>query len=121
MKLNFNLTLFIIVGLEEFEDKVDKIANGQDDESWIGQLYNQFSTNLGIDGGKIDDEDIGSMDGLEPPIIDEKWGLEDIRKLHEPEGNFNIQFLVPIFNLNSIYRFSNRRTKKSFQKRSGSK
>merc|ERR1711860_454784 len=103
-------------GLEEFEDKVDKIANGQDDESWIGQLYNQFSTNLGIDGGKIDDEDIGSMDGLEPPIIDEKWGLEDIRKLHEPEGNFNIQFLVPIFNLNSIYRFSNRRTKKSFQK-----
>ena len=94
MKLNFNLTLFIIVGLEEFEDKVDKIANGQDDESWIGQLYNQFSTNLGIDGGKIDDEDIGSMDGLEPPIIDEKWGLEDIRKLHEPEGNFNFQLLV---------------------------
>ena len=65
---------------------MDKIANGQDDESWIGQLYNQFSTNLGIDGGKIDDADIGSMDGLEPPAVDEKWGLEDIRKLHEPEG-----------------------------------
>merc|ERR1712045_882141 len=80
-----HLTDFFYSGLEEFEDKVDKIANGQDDESWIGQLYNQFSTNLGIDGGKIDDEDIGSMDGLEPPIIDEKWGLEDLRKLHEPE------------------------------------
>merc|ERR1711976_754236 len=62
---------FLQQGLEEFEDKVDKIANGQDDESWIGQLYNQFSTNLGIDGGKIDDADIGSMDGLEPPAVDE--------------------------------------------------
>ena len=70
---------------------MDKIANGQDDESWIGQLYNQFSTNLGIDGGKIDDADIGSMDGLEPPAVDEKWGLEDIRKLHEPEGKILLQ------------------------------
>ena len=85
---------------------MDKIANGQDDESWIGQLYNQFSTNLGIDGGKIDDEDIGSMDGLEPPIIDEKWGLEDIRKLHEPEGNFSLSVLKTLDYVFSIARFN---------------
>lgn len=72
-------------GLEEFEDKVDKIANGQDDNSWIGQLYQQFSSNFGIDGSKLDDDDIGDKEGLEPPILDETWGLEDIHKLHESE------------------------------------
>ena len=81
-----------ISGLEEFEDKVDKIANGQDDNSWIGQLYQQFSSNIGIDGSKIDDDDIGDKDGLEPPILDETWGLEDIHKLHESEEG-NIDFL----------------------------
>lgn len=69
--------------MEEFEDKVDKIANGQEDDSWIGQLYNQFSSTLGIDGSKIDDSELGSKDGLEPPILDETWGLEDIHKLHD--------------------------------------
>ena len=78
--------------MEEFEDKVDKIANGQDDNSWIGQLYQQFSSNIGIDGSKIDDDDIGDKDGLEPPILDETWGLEDIHKLHESEEG-NIDFL----------------------------
>ena len=82
--------MIYFAGLEEFEDKVDKIASGQDEESWIGQLYNQFSSNFGIDGGKIDDADIGSMDGLEPPIIDETWGLEDIKKLHENESEGNV-------------------------------
>lgn len=71
--------------MEEFEDKVDKIANGQDDDSWISQLYNQFSSNLGMDGSKIDDSDIGPKEGLEPPILDETWGLEDIHRLHEQE------------------------------------
>ena len=88
---------------------MDKIANGQDDESWIGQLYNQFSTNLGIDGGKIDDADIGSMDGLEPPAVDEKWGLEDIRKLHEPEGKIFLHiyiFLLISFLNNFFFLFS---------------
>ena len=78
--------------MEEFEEKVDKIANGQDDNTWIGQLYQQFSNSLGIDGSSIDDKDLGSQEGLEPPILDETWGLEDIHKLHEDEdgkfGNF---------------------------------
>merc|ERR1712045_615012 len=82
---NERLQSYVMEGLEEFEDKVDKIANGQDDNSWIGQLYQQFSSNIGIDGSKIDDDDIGDKDGLEPPILDETWGLEDIHKLHESE------------------------------------
>lgn len=79
-------------GLEEFEDKVDKIANGQDDDSWIGQIYNTFSSNFGMDGSKVGDSELGPKEGLEPPILDETWGLEDLRKLHESEdeGNSNI-------------------------------
>ena len=51
--------------MEEFEDKVDKIAIGEDNNSWIGQLYQQFSSNFGIDGSKLDDDDIGDKEGLE--------------------------------------------------------
>jgi len=76
---------FLLAGLEEFEDKVDKIANGQDDDSWIGQIYNTFSNNFGIDGSKVNDSELGPQEGLEPPILDETWGLEDISKLHESE------------------------------------
>ena len=90
-ELNFQILKCIyssFAGLEEFEDKVDKIANGQDDDSWIGQLYNTFSSNFGMDGSKIDNTELGPKDGLEPPILDETWGLEDLTKLHEEdEGN----------------------------------
>ena len=100
----------MISGLEEFEDKVDKIASGQDEESWIGQLYNQFSNNFGIDGDKIDDAEIGSMDGLEPPVIDEKWGLEDIRKLHEDEGMFQRLKVGSGYLIQRFFRFTKRGT-----------
>ena len=64
---DIELLIFInISGLEEFEAKVDKIANGQVDNSWIGQLYQQFSSNIDIDGYKIDDYDIGGRESLEP-------------------------------------------------------
>ena len=82
--------------MEEFEDKVDKIASGQDDDSWIGQLYNQFSSNFGMDGSKVEDSEIGSLEGLEPPKLDETWGLEDIQKLHEPEGKQKKKFSYKI-------------------------
>ena len=31
-------------GLEEFEEKIDRIADGKDtsDDSWISRIYNQF-------------------------------------------------------------------------------
>ena len=60
---------------------MDKIANGQDDESWIGQLYNQFSTNLGIDGGKIDDEDIGTLGFWDWRIVGLMLGVVGFRDL----------------------------------------
>jgi len=62
------------LGLEEFEEKIDKIAEGQDDAdgSWISQIYNQFSFfNDDVDN-KLTEAD---MDGIEPPLLDETWGL----------------------------------------------
>ncbi|XP_059097350.1 uncharacterized protein LOC131891730 isoform X3 [Tigriopus californicus] len=64
-------------GLEEFEDKVDKLAHGQGDEnSWIGNLYHKFKGSfMGVEGNTIE------QDGLEPPILDDKWGLGDVHTL----------------------------------------
>ena len=63
----------IITGLEEFEEKIDKIAEGEDDgeNSWISKIYNQFS--FFNDGENSLEEN--DMDGLEPPLLDETWGL----------------------------------------------
>ena len=60
-------------GLEEFEEKIDKIAEGEDDgeNSWISKIYNQFS--FFNDGENTLEEN--DMDGLEPPLLDETWGL----------------------------------------------
>ena len=60
-------------GLEEFEEKVDRIAEGEDDgeNSWISKIYNQFS--FFNDGENSLGE--SDMDGLEPPLLDETWGL----------------------------------------------
>jgi len=33
----------MLSGLEEFENKVDQIASGNDENSWIGQLYKKLS------------------------------------------------------------------------------
>ena len=62
-------------GLEEFEEKIDKIAEGEDDgeSSWISKIYNQFSFFNDDDvENSLDEND---MDGLEPPLLDETWGL----------------------------------------------
>ena len=62
-------------GLEEFEEKIDKIAEGEDDgeSSWISKIYNQFSFFNDDDvENSLDEND---MDSLEPPLLDETWGL----------------------------------------------
>ena len=64
--------LCCLKGLEEFENKIDKIASGHDDDSWIGQLYNQFSTSL-LDQPADDGLSNTDADGLEPPVFDETW------------------------------------------------
>jgi len=68
--------------LEEFENKIEKISSGQDDNSWLGQLYSQMSTSLldnpgdgneGASEATNSNMQMGSLDGLEPPMFDETW------------------------------------------------
>ena len=67
-----------VLGLEEFEEKIDKIAEGADggDDSWIAKIYNQFSFFNDVDNTLTDE----NMDGIEPPILDETWGLRETPK-----------------------------------------
>jgi len=60
-------------GLEEFEEKIDRIADGEDssNDSWISKIYNQFSFFNDGDNSLAE----ADLDGLEPPILDETWGL----------------------------------------------
>ena len=64
-----------IVGLEDFENKVDKVTKGTegDENSWISQIFYKY-------GHAIFDinEDLKSMEGLEPPMLDETWGFDKI-------------------------------------------
>jgi len=64
----------ILFGLEEFEEKIDRIAEGQgqDENNWIANLYNTFVGEYGQVDNELKEED---MDGIEPPILDETWGL----------------------------------------------
>merc|ERR1719430_2822915 len=68
-----HLTNLVWSGLEEFEEKIDKIAEGQDggDDNWISKIYHQFSFFNDVDN-QLSESD---MDGLEPPLLDETWGL----------------------------------------------
>ena len=87
MLLGFVLTLrndyFIIMkiniflGLEDFENKIDNIASGVDNnpDSWINKIYSEFNGALEDNG-----EDFSEVDGLEPPMLDETWGLKDDQK-----------------------------------------
>ena len=78
-----------VSGLEEFENKVDQIAAGHEENSWIGDLYKKFSDNFISGGGDGIHDD--QMDGMEPPMLDETWGLEDIQRLHqENSSKFNL-------------------------------
>ena len=65
----------LFAGLEDFENKVDKVTKGADDDenSWISQIFQKY-------GHSIFDinEDLKSMEGLEPPMLDETWGFDKI-------------------------------------------
>ena len=84
----------IYTGLEEFEEKIDKIAEGEDDgeNSWISKIYNQFS--FFNDGQNSLEEN--DMDGLEPPILDETWGLGLRNAAKGEEDSFTFfDFFIP--------------------------
>ena len=59
--------------MEDFEEKIDKIASGvdEDEHSWINQIYNKFS-----DAAIENPDDFEEEDGLEPPMLTETWGLK---------------------------------------------
>ncbi len=74
-------------GLEEFENKIDKLAgdnngngNGGESDSWLGKLYHKFKDSF---GGEENTLATSEMDGMESPILDETWGLGDISKLYD--------------------------------------
>ena len=72
VKFQKDLNFYIIVGLEEFEEKVDKIADGKiSGDDWISKIYNQFSFFNDVDNQLTETD----LDGIEPPILDETWGL----------------------------------------------
>ena len=72
------------LGIEEFEEKIDKIAEGDnnDEDDWITRIYNKFSGFNNVDN-ELNDQD---MDGIEPPMLDETWGLGQ-RIINRPAGD----------------------------------
>ena len=106
--------MFYILGLEEFEEKVDKIAEGQDTgDSWISQIFNQFSFLDDVDNQLTETD----LDGIEPPILDETWGLgirnssalksrTDLRSFFAVSGLMvHIFCLMSHLNSNDIWKF----------------
>ena len=67
--------LNFLIGLEDFENKIDKIASGDDkgENSWINDVYNKYGNGTEDD----DNEVVPNIEGLEPPMLDETWGLKD--------------------------------------------
>ena len=59
--------------MEDFENKIDSIASGvdKDENSWINKIYDKFNDN------SENDEEVKNVEGLEPPMLDETWGLRD--------------------------------------------
>ena len=52
---------------------MDRIAEGEDDgdDSWISKIYNQFSFFNDVENSLSESD----LDGIDPPILDETWGL----------------------------------------------
>ncbi|XP_040571079.1 uncharacterized protein [Lepeophtheirus salmonis] len=74
--------------LEDLEERVDKLVVGQNDEtSWISSLYNKFKGTVSNNDTDSSDED--GLEGLEPPNLDETWGLADTNLFDEEDSNQN--------------------------------
>ncbi|XP_040571078.1 uncharacterized protein [Lepeophtheirus salmonis] len=78
----------IAAWLEDLEERVDKLVVGQNDEtSWISSLYNKFKGTVSNNDTDSSDED--GLEGLEPPNLDETWGLADTNLFDEEDSNQN--------------------------------
>ena len=107
--------------MEDFENKIDKLASGgvdDDEHSWISTIYNEFNGN----GAENDiEEDFNEIEGLEPPMLDETWGLKDSSSVDEnatkpiPKKKLQDQefakfaegkYLLSIFSLFTFFRIA---------------
>ena len=63
-----------MLGLEDFENSIDKISsgNGDDEPSWIQKIFYKYREYV---NPFEDDEVVLELDGLEPPMLDETWGI----------------------------------------------
>ncbi|CAB4066807.1 unnamed protein product [Lepeophtheirus salmonis] len=86
---SFNsISIRILSWLEDLEERVDKLVVGQNDEtSWISSLYNKFKGTVSNNDTDSSDED--GLEGLEPPNLDETWGLADTNLFDEEDSNQN--------------------------------
>ena len=75
LETDLNHTCFL-AGLEDFENKIDSIAGNvdRDPESWLNKLYQTMSSSSSTDQDELVDT---SQEGLESPILDENWGLQE--------------------------------------------
>merc|ERR1719150_3568672 len=102
----------ISLGLEEFEEKVDKIAEGQDTgDSWISQIFNQFSFLNDVDNQLTETD----LDGIEPPILDETWGLgiRNSSALKKISANATVEDPVKLDNAETVSRNKREATEES--------
>jgi len=71
IEIDYLETLFYH-GLEEFEEKIDRISESKGTkDSWLTKIFNQFSQKYEKDDPLIESD----LDGIDPPILDETWGL----------------------------------------------
>ena len=81
--------------MEEFEHKIERLAedgNAENDGSWISAVYHKFKDSFGFDdSNSIEGSTASEMDGMEPPMLDERWGLGDIRTLYSSKLKFKTE------------------------------
>ena len=68
--------------MEDFENKIDSMAGNvdRDPDSWISKLYKTMKPEDPVSGDPFN----GSLpEGLESPILDENWGLQ--QDLDQPQ------------------------------------
>ena len=68
-------SIFFFVALQDFEQKIDKIARGEDEDSWIDKIFSKYIKFADITEGVED------VEGLEPPWLDENTSY--LKNKHE--------------------------------------
>ena len=79
-----------VSGLENFENKISQLVHNNEQTlkfPWIGNLIEKF------EGIKL--ENFGHLDGFEPPILDETWGLHENQE-NSAKISFDEEFLIEL-------------------------